>query len=218
MKEVIKFLDNICKNNNREWFAEHKNEYLAAKETVEKITQEVIDKLSLTDPNIAGLQAKDCMFRIYRDVRFSKDKSPYKEYFGSFIAPGGRKSINSGYYIHLQKGHFMIGGGVYEVPPEILRKCRDGIYYNSKDFKAILENKVFKKTFGGLEEEWKMKMPPRDFPKDFPDIELLKYKNYALGKGLTEKELLAPDFVEKVVADFKIMTPFNNFFNEAMKF
>jgi uncharacterized protein (TIGR02453 family) len=176
-QQTLDFLSQLKQNNTREWFLANKKAYETAKKEVEIFIAKLIPDIMKLDPLIQSPDAKDCMFRIFKDVRFSKDKSPYKTNFGAFIARGGRKTMYPGYYIHIEPGESMIAGGVYQPQPETLHIIRNEVYFNSVEFRKILESKEFKKYFNSLNEFDKMKKAPREFPADFPDAELLKYRS-----------------------------------------
>ncbi|HEY6954396.1 MAG TPA: DUF2461 domain-containing protein, partial [Flavisolibacter sp.] len=148
--QTLKFLSQLKKNNNKPWFDAHRAQYEAARIDFTNFIQLVIDALQKTDTTITGITAKDSQFRINRDIRFSKDKRPYKENFGAFIARGGKKSIYAGYYFHLAPGNSFAGGGLWQPEPANLKKVRQEIDYNWEEFQSIVKNKTFKKTFGDL--------------------------------------------------------------------
>lgn len=175
-KNIISFLHELKENNNREWFQANKNKYETAKSDFENFVINFIPEVIKIDKDLGLLQAKDCIFRIYRDTRFSKDKTPYKTNFGAFFVKGGKSSWrHAGYYIHIEPDGCFMGGGIHIPPPDVLKIVRKEIYYNIEEFKAILENKKFKATFGPMDAD-KVKTAPRDFPADFPEIDLLKFK------------------------------------------
>ncbi len=210
---IFNFLAELRENNNREWFAANKDKYQRAMSDFEKITEELIAHISLFDKDIAGLQAKDCIFRIYRDVRFSHDKSPYKNHFGTYIcAGGGRKSQRAGYYLHLELGGCLLGGGIYMPQPAVLKALRQAVYDNVDEFKEIVESKNFTQYF--ILDDWeKLKTVPRGFPKDFPDTEYLKHRHYSFIGKEKDDFFLQDNFVGKVAAMFKEMYPANRFLN-----
>lgn len=213
---TFKFLKELKTNNNREWFNEHKGQYEAAKLDFEQFVDKLIDGISTFDAGVRGLEAKKCVFRIYRDVRFSHDKSPYKTNLGASINPGGKKSIKAGYYFHIEPGASFIGGGIYMPPSPQLNSVRLAIYNNCKEFKKIITKKSFVDTFGELWGE-KLKTAPRDFPKDFPDMELLRYKSYIVGKDhIKDKEMQSPELLKSTIKACKEMYPFLNFLNKAI--
>ncbi len=216
MRETtLKFLYDLRKNNNRDWFGFHKNRYEDARTDVEHFVDFLIPAIHEFDPRISQLTAKQCMFRIYRDIRFSKDKTPYKTYFGAYIAPGGRKSVLCGYYLHLEPGNCLLAGGAYHPSGEYLKNIRSEIYYHLEEFEAILNKKEFKKTFGKITGD-SLKRPPKGFPADFEGIDYLKMKDFTIFHHIDEQQLSSPDFAGYVLQVFKEMKPLNDFFNRAL--
>ncbi len=216
-KLVLDFLAQLEKNNNREWFHQNKKQYDEVKVIVESFVISIIAGLAKFDDTVKFAEAKDCMFRIFRDVRFAKDKSPYKINMGAWISRSGRKSPGPGYYIHLQPGGSFLAAGVYMPEPDQLKKIRNEIYYNISEFKSILSDKKLKKFTTGLSENEKGKMTPRDYPKDFPDIELLKYKHYTLSYPLRDEMVTSDHLHEVAIMAFKAMHPFNLFMKRALE-
>ncbi len=212
---VFEFLKALEKNNNREWFQDNKKFYEEANHAVKDYVAEMIKAVSLFDDDIKGLEPKQCMFRIYRDVRFSKDKSPYKNNFGGYLVKNGRRSGNSGYYLHLQDGESFIAGGIHMPPSSELKKIRKEVYYNIDEFKSILNHKDVKKYFGDISGDM-LKRPPKDFPADFPDIDLLKYKSFTFAEAVTNEQCLSEDFFEVLMSRFKALTPFIKFINRGL--
>ena len=215
MKNVLPFLYDLKENNNRDWFQANKPQFEIAKKEVEDFVNYLIPQINSFDPAIGPLEAKKTMFRIYRDVRFSKDKTPYKTYFGSYIAPGGRKSIYAGYYLHIEPDGCFLAGGSHCPQGEHLKKIRSEIYYNASELKSVIGSRDFKQYFKQIEGE-KLKRPPLGFPKDFPDIELLKYKDFTLFHRFEDECLAAPDFDKVSLKVFQKMKPFNDFMNRAL--
>lgn len=215
MKTIIDFISKLKNNNNRDWFNANKNDFLVAKSDFEMVVNRLISKIHKFDPEIGTLAAKDCVFRIYRDVRFSKDKSPYKTNMGGFIAKGGRKGMSAGYYLHIDTDQAFIAGGMYMPPADILKKIRQEIMYNIDEFKSIISASSFVKYFGQIEGE-KLKRPPKDFPSDFADIDLLKFKSYTVMHPVTTEKILAPDFENYTANVFKEMYELNSFLNKAI--
>jgi len=214
--KVLKFLKDLAANNNREWFQANKERYESAKTEFENYINAVIHEIAKFDPALGFIDAKDCMFRIYRDVRFSKNKEPYKTNFGAWMTKDGRKSPGPGYYLHISPGEFFAAGGIHMPDPDLLKRIRQEIYYNIKEFRKILENKEFKKYFDGIDEWDKAKLPPRDFPADFPDIDILKNKSYTVSFGFNEKDLKSDQFIRTIVAAFKAVKPYNDFLRKAL--
>ena len=210
------FLRELRDNNNREWYHANKTKYAKAKEEFEQITELLLHEITLFDRSIAGLTPKDCIFRIFRDVRFSKDKSPYKTNFGSFIAPGGRKSMNAGYYLHIEPGSSFIAGGIYMPPSNILNAIRREIYAHYPEYLDIIKEKQFIERFADMGGD-RLKNPPRGFDKDFEGIEHLKFKSYALMYSPDENELTGENGLALIVDSFRIALPFVQFMNEAVE-
>ena len=216
-KATFQFLKDLKENNDRDWFTANKDRYQSAKEEFDHFINALISEIAKFDPHIAHFTAKDCVFRIYRDVRFSKDKSPYKTHFGAHVTSAPKKSeihTRAGYYIHLEPGASMLAGGAYLPESKWLRSIREKIYSETKDFKKILHSKTFKETFGELEGE-KLQRPPKDFPADHPEIELLKHKSFLATHKLKDKEVLASDFLDHSSKVFKALAPFDAFLNAA---
>jgi len=215
LKKVMNFLFQLHENNNRDWFKENKALYDEAKQEFEKFIEELIPFSNNFDPEIGAVSSKDCIFRIFRDVRFSKDKSPYKTNFGAFIASGGRKSPYAGFYVHLEPEESFVSGGVYMPEAKNLKAIRTEIFENPEDYKKIINNSKFKKYFKGVYGE-KLKMAPRDFPKDFADIELLKHKHYAVVHNVNNTFWNRENLFDELAIIFKTLSPFNKFINKAI--
>ena len=212
----IKFLQQLGKNNNKVWFDAHRDEYAAAKEDFEQLVTGVLQGLGASEPLFKDLQAKDCVFRIFRDVRFGADKSPYKTNFGAFIAHGGRKSSFPGYYFHFEPGESMLAGGVYQPQPDTLKLIRDEVYFHSAELMSILEKPSFKDKFGQLGDFDKMKKGPKDFPADFPDIDLLKYRSYIVSQAIPDDLVVSGNYQEQVLEIVHELQPFMAFLNRAI--
>jgi len=215
-KTTFSFLNDLNENNNRDWFKANKDRYESVHgEFIEFITH-LIAAMNQFDPGIAALNPKDTIFRIYRDVRFSKDKSPYKTHMGAHLVMGGKKSGNAGYYIHLEPGACFAGGGVWQPMPDKLKILRTEIYENLDEFKAILGDTGFKKTFSEMHGD-KLINPPKGFPKDHPDIDLLKFKSYTVGKNITDGLVQGKQSIKEVAQIFETMAPFIKFINYAFE-
>jgi uncharacterized protein (TIGR02453 family) len=213
---ALDFLSQLNRNNNREWFQQNKRVYDEIRKDYETFVAEMISEISMLDPSIGLPDCKDCIFRIYRDVRFSSDKSPYKTHFGAFIGKGGCKTTGVGYYIHIEPGKSMVAGGVYQPQPYVLKQLRNEIYFNSAEFKKIITDSKFVKSFGQLDDFDKMKLAPKDFPADFQDIDLLKYKSYIVGRDFTDSEVVSDDFKMNILGTFAAMLPLHDFLKRAM--
>ncbi len=214
---TLKFLKALKKNNNREWFEANRAKFDEAKADFENFVAELLKAISKTDKRLAGLSPKDCVYRIYRDVRFSKNKDPYKTNFAASINEGGRKSGKAGFYIQIEPdgewGSFFAGGRWMPEAP-VVKAIRQEIQYNTAEFKKIIQHKDFKKWYGALEEQ-KLKTVPKGFDKNDPDIELFKYTSFIATHDLKEEELLEKSLVKKGADSYKVMMPFLNFLNRA---
>lgn len=216
-KSTLAFLTKIKANNNRDWFEKHKSLYVAAKEDVEKNIDEVINQIRKFDKRIpADFSGKKCVFRIYRDVRFSKDKRPYKNNLGASINPGGKKDMSPGYYVHVQPGESFVAGGMWMPEPENLNKIRQEIDYNLKEFLKIVNDKNFKKVFGTLSTEDSLVNAPKGYEKDHPALEFLKLKSFIVVADLKDKDVMSKDYVKNVATICKAMQPLNNFLQRAI--
>ena len=218
MKKPLDFLKKIKKNNNRDWFLKNKPVYEEAKQEFEKVIADILAKSIKFDKKLAGLEAKKTLFRINRDVRFSKDKSPYKSNFGAFINSGGKNSPLPGYYLHVEPGKAFIAGGCWMPMPDKLAAIRQEIDYHFNDFKKILSQKEFKKYFGGkLSAEDKLVNPPKGYDKENPAVEFLKFKHFVVVHNISDKVLLSPKFPQYVADVFKAMYQFNQFLKKAVE-
>jgi uncharacterized protein (TIGR02453 family) len=216
MLQVVQFLQELSENNNREWFQNNKKRYDESREKVLFLTEVLINEIRKFDSDIPSLEPKDCMFRIFRDVRFSNDKRPYKTNFGSFIAKGGRKSIYAGYYFHIEPDGSFIGGGIYMPAAEPLKAIREYIDENGEEFSGLINNAKFKKVYPEMMDD-KLKTAPKGFSPDHEFIDLLRYKSFAFSSRISQSEILADTYIEQLVHSFKILQPVNRFLNEALK-
>ncbi len=214
--ETLHFLTELKQNNNREWFNANKPRYEAVKKEFEKFIHLMINKISNFDNQVAGLLPKNCIFRIYRDIRFSHDKTPYKPNLGAFMAKGGRKSNYAGYYLHIEANGSFLAGGLYNPPSDVLREVRTEIMHRTNEFKEIINNQNFKKYFEEIKGD-KLKLAPKGFPKDFDEIELLKFKSYTVIHNLTNEQVVKNDFADYATQVFREMYRLNGFFNRIIE-
>jgi uncharacterized protein (TIGR02453 family) len=218
-ESTLKFLKALKKQNNKEWFDVHRKEYEAAKQDFAAFTNHLIQLHAKNDASIAALTHKDCVFRINRDVRFSKNKEPYKTNMGTHIVQGGKKSMLAGYYFHCEPGgKSFMGGGMYMPDAEKMKKIRQEIDYNLEEFKAILNNKLFKKVYGKLtiEDGMQLQREPRGYEKDNPAIEYLKLKSWIATVTVNDVDLTDKQLYKKVEEAFIALKPLLDFLNRAM--
>lgn len=216
MQKVIGFLAELKENNNREWFNNNRARYEESRDKMLFMTELLNAELSKFDPNIPIMNPKDCLFRIFRDVRFSNDKRPYKTNMGSYIAKGGRKSIQAGYYFHFEPGRCFVGGGIYMPQSEPLKVIRTAIYEAPEEFIQIIEDKSFRNYYPEIFGE-KLKIAPKNFPKDFEHIALLRYKSYSFSHHIEDEVITGSGFVEYALSAFKELFKLNRFLNTALE-
>lgn len=215
--QTFAFLKSVSENNNREWFQEHKSEYEEARENVLFFTKKVIKGLSAFDPTIpADLNPKDCVMRIYRDIRFSKDKAPFKTNFGIAISSNGKNFKGPGYYIHLQPDKSFVAGGSWYPEKDELKAIRQEIDYNLGDWTSIVEHPAFTDVFGELDTEGKLRTAPKGYPADHPGIEYLKLKSFTAVCRVSDKDLINRDSVKIVTGLFEKIYPLMVFLRNAI--
>jgi uncharacterized protein (TIGR02453 family) len=215
MKHSLSFLKELAKNNTREWFDIHRKDYEQSKKELSDLTGAVIQQIALFDSSIGALSPKDCIFRIFRDTRFSANKTPYKINIGASFSDGGKKSPKAGYYLHIQPGNSFLAGGIYMPEAERLNAIRQEIYFNHENLRKILAVPAFKKAFGGLEDH-QLKTNPKGFDKEHPAIDLLRYKSYIVVTPIKDADLSKPDFAEQAGKTFKLMYPLIQYLNGAL--
>ncbi len=215
-KTTLDFLTAIKCNNNRDWFMANRQLYLEAKDNFDSFVQEIINEIIRFDPILKGLEAKSCVYRFNRDIRFSNDKSPYKSHLGAFIVKGGKKNGDkfAGYYFHVEPGDkSILAGGAYMPPSPWLSAIREKISESPDEFVKIINSKNFKKYFGKIEGE-KLKSMPRGYAAGHPQSELLKYKSYLIMNEVPDKMVLSNEYFDHVIKVFQAMKPVNDYLNE----
>ena len=213
---VLVFLDEISKHNNKLWFEANRNGYEEARETFESFITLVIDEFRVAD-GLDGLTAKECISRIYRDIRFSKDKSPYQTHMWAVIAPGGKKTKHMGYYVAIQpQGRSIIAGGLWDPSSDQLSKFRQAIHLDAAPFKTIVQEENFVDYFGRIEGN-KLKIAPQGYDKAHPEIELLKMKQVMAVHYFSDNEVLAGNFIQRVIAGCKAMRPFLDYLQDNVR-
>lgn len=213
-KPTMIFLEDLNYNNNREWFAEHKPKYQTALADFKKLIHTVAEGIAQFDTKIADTLENPKtvkVFRIYRDARFSKDKTPYKTNFGGIITADGQDSGNPGYYLHVSPDESFVGGGFHRPDRTILANIRASIADNSKPLTKIINSKKFKTEFNGLETYDTLKTAPRGYPKDHKDVEYLRLKSFTVFKKITTQELFKENLVENVIASCRALKPLNDY-------
>ncbi len=211
----FKFLKALKTNNNKAWFDEHRSEYEVLKKEMNTLCENVIAEISKFDNNLLGLEPKNCTFRINRDVRFSKDKSPYKTNVGAYMAKGGKKSEWCGYYLHIEPGKAMLAGGLWMPEAPKLKVARQEIDYNFADFKKIIHHKKFTAYFGKIGGE-KLVNAPKGYDEKNEAIEFLKHKSWVVSHQFADKEVMDKKFPKTIAEGAKLMYPFLQFFNQAL--
>lgn len=217
-KESLQFLEDLKANNNRDWFQDNKKRYEVFKKDYHQLVADFLDVMKPIDPSLELLEVKNCTFRINRDIRFSKDKSPYKGHLGIWISSGSKGANRAGYYIHIEKDASFIAGGFYSPEMDDLKKLRKEIAFFYDDLEEIVTGNDFKDTFGSLEvnENNSLKNAPKDYDKDHPAIEFLKLKSFIASRKFDIKEVLQKDFVLKMSQKLIKLKPLNDFINRAL--
>jgi uncharacterized protein (TIGR02453 family) len=216
---TVKFLKDLDRNNNKAWFEGHRTAYEDARDDFSTFIQSVIDKHGKNDEEIASLTTKQCLFRINRDIRFSKDKRPYKNNFGASIDRGGKKSIFAGYYFHLQPGDSFAGGGIWMPQPAELKKIRQEIDYNFDEFQSIIRSKKFVAAFGSLTMDGDVSLVniPKGYEKDNPAADYIKLKSYLGLRKISDAELTDKGLLKITVQAFEALQPLIKFINRSLE-
>lgn len=209
---TLQFLKNLEKNNNREWFNENKTKYQEAQQDVVSFVEKLIEEMTTFDEEVGKVDAKKSLFRIYRDTRFSKDKSPYKTNFGASLGMG-KGSQKAGYYLHIEPGKSFLGGGIYMPEPSVLKAIRKEISAFGDEFQTILEKDDFRNYFRGLSVEDKLKNVPQGFEKDDKMAEYLKLKHFIVTHPVSDEQLLSENTPKEIANVYRAMKPLVDFLN-----
>lgn len=217
-KDSLLFLDDLKTNNNREWFLDNKKRYEVFKKDYHQLVSDFLTIMKPLDPSLEMLEVKNCTFRINRDIRFSKDKSPYKDHIGVWLSSGSKVSNRSGYYVHIAQSGSFIAGGLYCPEADDLKKVRKEIAYFYEDLEKILNNRNFKKEFGDFDrnESNVLKNPPRGYEKDHPAIEFLKLKSFETSQKFDIEDVTQKDFIAKMCQKLIVLKPLNDFINRSL--
>ncbi len=217
LTQILQFLQKLEKNNNKVWMDEHRNEYLDAKTSFEEFVDELLVEMKSIDKNLDTLIAKDCTFRINRDVRFSKNKNPYKNNMSAYFNQNGKKGIGAGYYFHLEPKKCFIACGIWMPANDELKKIRQEIDYNIDELKSLMKKTEFKKQFeNGLNQSDKLVRPPKGYEEDNEAIEFLKLKSFIVQKNISDDLLLSKDVKKKIIAIMKTAKPLVEFINRGL--
>lgn len=223
MKEILHFLRDLDAHNNREWFAANKGRYEAVMRRWNAFCEELIRAIGSYDEDIARLSVKDCTYRIYRDTRFSLDKSPYKTHFGAFLSKGGKRSMHAGYYFHVGTGGssgyphaHMLAAGNYCYEPQVIKMLREDISFGWEEFKSSVLD-VADPCFT-LDMDGALKRVPKEYPADAPYADFMRLKSYTLLTTFDDAFLLQPHLAERVAELFRTVKPFNDYINRAVDF
>ncbi|RDC62804.1 DUF2461 domain-containing protein [Adhaeribacter pallidiroseus] len=215
--DTLKFISDLKSNNDRHWFQENKVRYDQAREDFLQFVTEWMKGIGAFDASVSDQHAKDIVFRIYRDVRFSNDKRPYKDHFGAYLAPGGRKSVYPGYYFHLSPGNqSFMGGGLWMPPANHLKAVRQEIDYNFSVFASIVQNPDFTGCFGRELAGEKLKTNPKGYEATNPAINYLKHRSWVATHSLTDKQLVQPDLLSQCLTIAKTLLPLKDFLHHPM--
>ena len=217
-KETLLFLEDLKANNNRDWFLANKKRYESYKEDYHQLIRDLLEIMKPQDASLTMLEVKNCTFRVNRDIRFSKDKSPYKTHMGIWLRSGSLHSEAPGYYVHIEKDASFVGGGLYCPMPEQIQKIRKEINFFYDDLQAIVNDDSFKSTYGNLnrEENSTLKNPPKGYEKDHPAIEYLKLKSYTATQKISNSDLTKNDFAQVISQKLLALKPLNEFINRAL--
>ncbi|MCA0231151.1 MAG: DUF2461 domain-containing protein [Bacteroidetes bacterium] len=208
---TLEFLQELAENNNREWFTEHRKRYDAAKKEMEALVKDLIKGIGEFE-NLPNTEPKDCLFRINRDIRFSKDKAPYKQWLSAAVGPGGRHSGRIDFYVHIQPGESFLGAGMWNPTPKQLAKFRQEIDFNPEALKSIIEAPEFREYFPEIWGESLQRMP-KGYPENHPDIALLKRKQLFFMHKYTDAEVTSPNFAKEIVNGCRLIKPYCDFLN-----
>jgi uncharacterized protein (TIGR02453 family) len=218
MEQILSFLRDLAQNNHRDWFNTHKSQYQESLDYFRGFAGKLLSGISGFDPSLGNLEPKDTIFRIYKDVRFSKDKSPYKTHFGCWMTKGGRKSTDAGYYFHLEPGKSFLAAGVWMPPKEQLKLIRQEIVFNPDAYLEVINDPLLRKRYERGGKEDMLKKGPADFPKDFTLLEEIKYKHYIYSRNYSDADILDPKVSDHAVEDFRGLYPLVSYLNHAMSF
>ncbi len=217
-KDTLQFFRELRENNHKIWFDENRKRYELVKKEYHSLIANILEKLKVVDPTLDHLEVKNCTFRINRDIRFSKDKTPYKTHLAIGLNAYGKKLQYAGYYVHMEEGKSFLGGGVYMPDAENLKKIRKEVAFFYDDFLGVIHDEKFKRTYGDLDRSPGIELtrPPKGFEADDPAIEYLKLKSFTATRPMPDDMLTNPNSVDKVVSMLGDLKPYNDFLNRGL--
>ena len=214
--QVFNFLKGLKKNNNKEWLDDHRDAYLSSREIFHAFVHQLLESMQKLDSDLQTVESKKCLFRINRDIRFSKDKRPYKNNFGAFMNKGGKKSATAGYYLHLEPGNSFVAAGIWMPEPEQVASIRQEIDYCLDEFKSIVKSGAFKKTFGAMDREAELTRPPKGYPADHPGLEYLRLKSFTVTAAVEDDRLIDKRSLKTILSYYAAAVPLVKFINRAL--
>ncbi|WP_304235542.1 DUF2461 domain-containing protein [Jiulongibacter sediminis] len=211
---TLHFLEDLAKNNEKEWFHENRGRYEEARANFIDFSSEVLEQLKTIQDDLLNTEIKKCILRINRDIRFTKDKRPYKNYFGAGFGPGGSSSGRSDFYLQIEPGgKSFLGGGMWSPSPENMAKWRQEIDYNPDALKSIIYAPEFKNYFKEIAGQ-QLKTKPKGYEIDHPEIDLLKYKELFFYRYYSDEEVCSENFSDEIFKACKLMKPYQDYVNE----
>lgn len=214
---TLKFLKDLEKNNNRPWFEGHRNLYDVSRTDFISLVEQVIKGITTFDKPIGNLEAKNCTFRINRDVRFSKNKAPYKNNMAAYFNKDGKKGAGAGYYLHIEPGKSFAAGGIWMPEPPVLASIRQEIDYNLKEWNNLVMGRSFTKIFSEGITGDRLTRPPKGYDENNPAIEFLKMKSFIISRSFTNKDVQDKTFIKDVGKTFQAMKPVIDFLNLSLE-
>jgi len=213
MQQILRFLTQLAQHNDRQWFADHKDEFRTAQNSFLQFSEQFLAGLTHMEPELRGIQSKDCIYRIYRDVRFSSNKSPYKTWFGMYVAPaGGRKSPRAGYYMHIQPGNCLFSAGIWCPNAPLLKALRKSIFDNYDEVETLFKAPEWS-FFGDFDQDYMLTKTPTGYPRDWPHADWLRHKTYTYSHHFSDDEVCQPDYMQRMLACANAAKPMNDFLN-----
>ena len=216
-KNTIDFLKLLRENNNKPWFDAHKKQYEEARAAFVQSVENIITVLAKIESDLANLTPKECIFRINRDVRFSKDKRPYKNNMSAYFNKAGKKGNGAGYYVHVEPGQSFIAAGIWMPAPEDLAKIRQEIDYNFDEWKKLIGSRGFKKQFEkGIDKSNSLVRPPKGYDAENPAMDFLKLKSFVVTKPFSDTSLMNKSFAAELLQSFRDVKPMIDFINRSL--